>query len=176
MNRTLYNVDKKGFTLVETIIYMAILIVLLAVIVNSVLLLTTHYRAVRNTREMEDSAIATFERMTRDIKDADGFIASSTVLQVANGSLALFKQDIASGQSTTTEYYVENDRLYVRENGIVLGPLTKQSINVTALIFRRIDTGESTAFKIEMSLQTDQAAPNVISNNFYNTVVMRGSY
>lgn len=166
----------RGFTLVETLVYMAILVVLLSAIVNAVLVLTTHYRAVRNTREMEDSVIAAFDRMTRDIRDADGFIASATILNVANGSLSLLEQDLSSGQSTTTDYYVENSRLYVRENGVVLGPLTKSSIKTTSLIFRRIDTANSNAFKIEMSMQTDQAVPNVISNNFYTTVVMRGSY
>lgn len=168
--------NKKGFTLVETLIYMAILVVMLAAIVNSVLVLTTHYRSVKNTREMEDSAITAFERMTRDIRDADGYVASSTVLNVANGSLSLIEQDVASGQSTTTDYYVEDSHIMVRENGVVLGPLTKDSIEATSLIFRRIDTGNSIAFKIELSVQTNQAAPNVVSKNFYSTVVMRGSY
>lgn len=171
-----YRQRTSGFTLLETIVYMAILVVLLGVIVNAVLLLTTHYRAVRNTREMEDSAIASFDKMTRDIRDANGFVASSTVLNVANGSLTLINRDSSTGSATTTEFYVEDDRLLIKENGVVIGPLTKQSVKVTALIFRRIDTQSSTAFKIEMSMQSDQAAPNVISNNFYTTVVMRGSY
>lgn len=163
-------------SLVETIVYLSILIVLLAAIVNSVLVLTTHYRAVRSTREIEDSGIAIIDRMTRDIRSADDVLTDISVFNVSPGTLAVVSRDVTSGMSTTTMFTVLNERLVVYENGIYVGPLSKQGISIVGFTVRLVDTSNADAVKIELSMQSDQAIPNIVSKNFYSTVVMRGTY
>ncbi|MFM2383755.1 MAG: hypothetical protein RIQ72_327, partial [Candidatus Parcubacteria bacterium] len=84
--------------------------------------------------------------------------------------------DSVSGQSTTTSFYVVGDKLRISENGIDLGPLTKESVKVIGFDVKLIQNSNSKAIKIELSLLSDEATPAVISKNFYNTVVIRGSY
>ncbi len=164
---------QKGMTLIELVIYMSMLVVLLSAIVQSTLMLSTHYRAVRNTRDLEDSGINVIDRIVREARSA------SDVLPIAGGSFAtttFVTTDSVSGQSTTTSFYVVGDKLRISENGIDLGPLTKESVKVIGFDVKLIQNSNSKAIKIELSLLSDEATPAVIAKNFYNTVVIRGSY
>ncbi len=172
--------SNKGMGLVETIVYMSILVVLLGILVQSTLLLVTHYRAVRNTRDIEDSAISVLDRIIREARSADDIVVSSaygsTTLNVSPGTLALISTDVATGQSTTTMFYVSNTKVRMSQNGIDIGPLTKESVSVLGFTLRQVTTARFKAIKVELSLQADEATPAVISKNFYSTVVVRGSY
>lgn len=168
--------SEKAMTLIETLVYMSLLIILLAAIINSILVLTTHYRAVRSTREIEDTGIAILDRMTRDIRSADDVLTDSSVFNVSPGTLSIISRDVTSGLSTTTVFYVSNGRFVVSENGVFLGPLSKAGVQIVGFTVRLVDTANADAIKIELSMQSDQAAPYIVSKNFYSTVVMRGTY
>ncbi len=165
--------SKKGMTLVEVLVYISMLVMLLGVITQSVLMLSTHYRAVRNTRDLEDSAINVMDRLVREARNA------TDVLPIAVGSFAtttFITTDTVTEQSTTTSFYVVDDTLRISENGIDLGPLTKESVKVTGFDVTIIQNSNSKAIKIELSLVSDEATPAVIAKVFYNSVVIRGSY
>lgn len=169
--------NKGGFTLLETLIYLSMLVVLLSAIVQAVLLLSTHYRAVRNTRDIEDSGIIALDRLVRTARNADSISAASSTFGVHPGVVTFVSNDLSSGQSTTTQFSINSGgRLVLYENGVYMGPLTKESVTVVGFIAHLITTSHSTAVRLEISLQSDQATPAVISKNFYDTVVLRGSY
>lgn len=169
----------RGMSLVEVLVYMSILVLLLGAIIQTVLLLTTHYRAVRNTRDIEDSAIAVLDRLTRTARNADDIvIASSTPSGTDPSAIALIATDAATGVSTTTVFTVDTvtKRVVLYENGIYLGPITKESVSVIGFKVIHIVSSNSKAIRVELSLLSDQATPAVISKNFYDTAVLRGSY
>lgn len=172
-----------GMTLIEILVYMAILVVLLGAITQTVLLLTTHYRAVRNTRDIEDSAIAVLDRLVRTARSADDIVmdsvlGSSTPSGTDPSTISLISNDAASGLSTTTTFTVDQvtKRVTLYENGVYLGPITKESVSVIGFKINHITNSNSKAIRIELSLLSDQATPAVISKNFYDTVVLRGTY
>jgi type II secretory pathway pseudopilin PulG len=165
--------NQKGMTLVELIIYMSMLVLLLGAIIQSVLMLSTHYRAVRNTRDLEDSGINVMDRIVREARSA------TDVLPIAGGSFAtttFITTDSVTGLSTTTSFYVVSNKLHISENGVDLGPLTKESVRVIGFDVKLIQNSNSKAIKIDVSLLSDEATPAIIAKNFYNTVVIRGSY
>ncbi len=166
----------RGMSLVELVIYMAMLVVLLSAIIQSVLILSTHYRGVRNTRDIEDSAIAVFDRLVREARSADDIVTASSTFLVSPGAVALLSTDATTGQSTTTRFFVSNGKVRISENGIDLGPLTKESVSVLGFTVYQITSSNSKGLKIELSLQADEATPAIISKNFYTTVVLRGTY
>lgn len=164
---------QKGMSLVELVIYMSILVVLLSTIIQAVLMLSTHYRAVRNTRDLEDSGINVIDRIVREARSA----SSVVVAGVSASTTATFvTTDSVSGQSTTTRFFIVGDKLHISENNIDLGPLTKESVKVLGFELAAVQNSNSQALKIGISLLSDEATPAVISKNFYNTVVIRGSY
>jgi type II secretory pathway pseudopilin PulG len=174
---------KSGMTLLEVLIYMAILVVILGAIIQTVLLLTTHYRAVRNTRDIEDSAIAVLDRLVRTARSADDIvmssaIGSSTPSGTDPSTISLIANDLTTGFSTTTTFTVDQTtkRVILYENGIYLGPITKESVSVIGFKVTHIINSNAKALRVELSLLSDQATPAVISKNFYDTVVLRGTY
>ena len=170
-------------TVVEVLIYLSILVVMLAAITQSVLLLTTHYRAVRNTRDIEDSAIAVMDRVVRTARGADDIVmssglGSSTPSGTDPSTISFITNDTSTGLSTTTMFTVDQAtrKILLYENGVYLGPLTKESVLVIGFKVNHIISANSKAIRIELSLLSDQATPAVISKNFYDTVVLRGTY
>lgn len=166
----------RGMSIIELLVYMAMLVLLLGAIIQSVLIITTNYRAVRNTREIEDSAISVLDKITRVAHSADSISAASSTFLISPGAATFVATDSATGQSTTTRFYVSGDKMYVTENGISQGVLTNESVKVIGFTLYQINTSNSVALKIELSLLSDEATPAVISKNFYSTVILRGSY
>ena len=61
----------KGFTLVEMIIYVAFLGILGVLAINATLVMTNAYVNLRVSRDLNQSGVATLERMTREIRNAN---------------------------------------------------------------------------------------------------------
>lgn len=169
--------NQKGFTLVESMIYLAILVFLLAGVINAVITLTSMYRKVRVVRSVESSAVILMDRIIRETRNADSINSAQTSWNISNGSLALNTTD-TSGASSVIRFYIATgtSRAMLEENGINLGPLTDSNVRVTSMLFRSYSTSTSAAVKIEMTLESASTSPLYVSRNFYGTAVMRGSY
>jgi Tfp pilus assembly protein PilV len=166
------NLASRGFTLVETLIYMFLFVVLILGIINSTVLLAKNYRNIKSVRSIENSAISAMDRMTREIRDASSI--SSGTYNVNPGILILNGTD-SSGTAETLKFYVSNGRVLLDRNGINIGQLTQADANVSSLVFRSISTTTSSAVKIEMTIDNGSSTP-YITKNFYGTAILRSSY
>lgn len=161
--------NKNGaYSIIETIIYVAMLTVLIGAIAYATMTLFSVYKKTKIVRSIEVSAVDSMDRIIRDIRNATSVNTAISSFNSSNGILAL-----VSG-TTTSRFYLSNQKIYVDENGTVLGALTSGSANVTSLIFRYIQATSSVAVKVEMTI-TSSSTPG-FSKNFYNTAVLRGSY
>ncbi len=165
----------RGFTLVESMVYMALLVVLFAGIVQAVVLLSSSYRSVRSVRSVESSAIQAIDRMTREIRNATAIEASQTTFNNSPGSLALITTD-GAGNPLNLRFHVQGGRLMLQENGVNLGPITSSDVSVTSLVFRSFSTTTSSAVKIELNLSSASTSLYNVNEKFYTTSVLRGSY
>ncbi len=171
-----YNkIRTKGFTLVETIVYLALFVVLLVGIINSVLILTSSYRNVRVARSIESSAINTMDRIIREVRNAESIDYSQSNFGINPSALSLNTVD-ELGNTGTVRFYVQGNRVFLQENGVLSGPLTNANVTVSSLIFRNIVSTSSTAVKIEMSISSTSTNSVFITRDFQGTAVIRGSY
>ncbi len=166
MNRSF--TKKRGYSLIETVVYVALVAFLLASIASGTKLLFTAYQKTKAVRMVENGAIDTMDRIVRETRNSTSVNTSGSSFNVASGILSL-----VSG-ATTTKFYVSNNRVYIDQNGSTIGALTPSTIKVPALTFRYIDTGNSEAVKIELTLSAS-TTPS-FSESFYDSVVLRGSY
>ncbi len=166
--------DNMAFSLVETIIYVALLAIILTVIIDSILVMSNAYRSVTVTRNIEDTALISMDRMTREIRNASSIDETQTVYNNDHGAIFLNSID-ASNTPTSIKFYLSGQRILIDENGTYLGPITSSNVLVDSLYFRPIVSSSSVGIKIEMVLEsgTGQYLKKV---NFYDTVVLRGSY
>ena len=163
-----------GYSLIELIIYMALMTLLLAGVVQSTLLLTQGYRNVKAVRNIENSAIYSMDRMVREIRNAVSIDGSQTSYNTAQGSLKLNTTD-DSGTAETVRFYVTGGKVMFQRNGSDVGPLSVSSATVSSLVFRSIATSTSQAIKIELTVESGTST-SYFTKNFYETATIRGSY
>lgn len=162
---------KGGYSLVETIVYIALFCVLMAAIIWSLASVVRAYQKMKAIRNVENSAVAAMDRMEREIRDADSVNSSQSTFGTSNGVLTL-NGNTPTGTAETLKFYLTNGVVYVDQNGTQLGPLTFSNVKVSALTFNYFSNTNSSGVKISMTMQ----ASSTPASNFYDSAVLRGSY
>jgi hypothetical protein len=161
----------RGYSIIEIIVYLAIFTAISILVINSFLVILSSFNKTNMNRKLLESGSVTMERISRDIRHAASIdIVNSTMgtdpgilqLNMASGGYMKFKKET-------------NGELYLYNNSSTGNNLLGQHVSLTNLVFRRIATTESEAVKIEMTLQYSDGN-NIKSENFYNTIVLRGGY
>src|SRR4051812_39663825 len=115
MNHSTPTSSKKGFSLIEMLIYIAILTIIFLMIVETIIGFSSSYRTLGAQRIIEHSAMESLERLTRDIRGATSVDVLNSTLGTSPGVLKL--TTTYNNVSTTTRFYVDIDTLKVDVNG-----------------------------------------------------------
>lgn len=167
---------KKGFTLIETIIYTAIIAAIFILVVNSLSIVIKAFNQGRVIIKINNSAEVAMERMAREIRFAYDIDGSSN-LGSHPGYLVLNTYSTSSPETPTTiEFYIDSGKLMVKEGVLPADQLTSSDLIATNLVFRQITASStSKAIKIEMAIQGSSGNYQK-TGNFYNTAILRRSY
>lgn len=165
---------KNGFSLTEMVIYVAILSVLTIVTVNSTFSAIRAFAEFRVSRDLSSSGTSLVERLTREIRKAHGIDAPNSTLGTNPGRLTLLTKD-AGGVDTTVEFYIESNKLKIKEGGVAMGSLTSSTTIITNFIARSLTNTNSSAIKAEIGLMSTRGNISK-SGNFYTTILLRGGY
>ncbi len=152
-----------GFSVVETLVYLAIVATALTLIVGTALGLSRAYGGAANLARIERDAVSALERITREARAGaavDG-VGSTLVLSMDNGG--------------TREFFVSGGALHMKENGVDQGSLTGSAVAASSFVVRLITTGRSEAVKIELALQSGSGTAST-TKRFYATTILRNSY
>lgn len=167
--------NKKGFTLIEIIIYVGILGIISVFVINTILITSTAFAKSRVKRNLNTQAGEAVERILRETRLASSVNVGSSVLGSNPGKLVLNTVVSPSNNTAITrEFFLSGSILVLRESGSADIHLTSE-IDVTNLVFRRITTANSEAVRIEMAAENGFAKTES-SANFYGTAILRGSY
>lgn len=167
---------RKGFTLVEMIIYLGFFAVLITLAIESTLIMMKAFYSLRLSRDINQSITVSMERMSRELRNAHGVATSSSqsTFNTHPGRLTVLTKT-SSGTDTTLEFYVDGaNQLRYKEGGIEKGTLMTKNTVLTNLVFVVDNTLTPKAVKIEMSLRDAQG---FLSRNATtsNTIVMRNA-
>lgn len=165
---------ERGFTLVEMLVYVAMLAILSVLAIQTTLSMTRAFADLRVSRDLNSSATALFERITRDVRGAYDVDEAQSTLGANPGRLMLGTKD-AAGANTTIEYYVENGLVKISEGGVAQGAIMTTSTSVTSFVVREISNLNTDAVKVEATI-TATRGDITKTRNFYTTVVLRGTY
>jgi len=161
--------ERKGFTLVEILIYLALMVTIALAVSQSLIAVLKSNRSAFADINLRNSGYSAMEGMIREIRAAQIVDqASGGVLQVEQnngGNIVKF----ATSSNLTLNFYEG------ASSTVLVGPLTSKGVSVENLNFIQINTGKSTAIKIEMKLQTTTQGITK-SAWFYDTAILRGSY
>jgi type II secretory pathway component PulJ len=175
---SLFNKKKiiSGFSLVEILVYLAIFVTLSILIINLFIVILSTFHFSHINRKLLESGMISMERIAREVRQANSIDINSTSNQLILHSLNSLNQAVI----TTIEK--ENNNLYISINNTIESSsnitdvnLLDQKVLINFLNFIPITTPESQAVKIEMSLEYGSGGHTKIKN-FYNTIILRGSY
>ncbi len=164
---------KKGYSLIETIIYVSLMALLVGVITTVINMLLTANSVVKATRRVENSSIAFSDKIVREIRAASS-ASLVTSYPYDNDELTL-TIPTSGGSTRTSRFYRAGDRVMVDDNGVTTGPVTLSNMQVTSLHFKIMSTTTSQAIKYEIVMEGPTSTPDV-SEKFYGTAVLRGYY
>ena len=160
--------------MVEMLIYIGILVVMTIFVVNSLLMMTKSFVDFRANKELNSSALVSFERITLEIRNAKSVDDIGSIYNVNPGHLKLNTLDSA-GLPTTTEFYVVGGKLVIKEGVGSEENLVSSNLSVDNLVFRKITFGGTDAIKIESTFNLTRGKV-IKTKNFYSTILLRGSY
>jgi len=158
----------KGFTLLEMVIYIAILTLIAVVVVNTVLSLAVSFNSLRATRDINNAAMVSLERMGRDIRGATGIDTGGSSFGSHPGTLLLIG-------AIETEFYLDDGVIKVREDDVEAGALTREAATTTNLVFYHISASPYSGIRIEMTLESTRGTITK-TKSFSSFVALRSSY
>lgn len=159
---------RQGYATLELLFYIAFFVVLSLAVINAMVTMAKSFRETALQVEFAQTGNI-MERMSREIRLA------YSVNIISAGDLKLNTQDFSSGAAKTVEFLLSDGQVQLIEDDIFIDNLNTTSTTITDLIFTPITTAESEAVQIFLSFQSANDRQGRIQN-FYNTVVLRGSY
>lgn len=164
-----------GSSLLETLIYAAILGLVAIFTTGSILAMMKSYASVKMSRDLNFSASAAMERMANEIRLASGIDDAGSAFATSSGKLKLYTTD-GAGASTTIEFFLSGTGVFVKEGADAPEALTASSTEIISLVFDKITSSTiSKAIKINLTAKAKRGRMEK-TEKFYNTAILRGSY
>lgn len=167
MQRHIHNT--RGFTLIEMLVYIAVLVLAVSAMVTLFLSLNTTLSRNQVERALAHTAQVALETMVRDIRaaeTADTTVANQLTLQTKGGA-------------TTTVFSLSGTGVTLNINSTNLGSLTSDEVTVEDLTFTKYEhigtELETTLVRVALTLSVSTKAASS-TRTYYSSAVLRGSY
>lgn len=158
---------KRGYAVLELLFYISFFAVLSIVVIDSMIIMTRAFRETALQADLSQSG-SIIERMSREIR------ASYDMSLISESNLRLNTKD-NSGTDKTLNFSLIGSDVQFLENDVFIGNLNTPNMAVTYLSFTQVITGKGKAVKIVLTVKSANDALNR-TQNFYDTIVLRGSY
>ncbi len=167
-NTFFYKNKVNGFSLVEMLVYIAVLVIVAAGALTLVFSLGGKFQQQRADQLVTKSAQGALEHMLSSIRTADSVGVSSTLIS-SPGVLTL------NAAATTTAYSLSSGTVVYSINSVAKGPITDNKVSVSELRFFLHDNTTTQLVRIELTL-TAQVGAARVTKTFYAGATLRGSY
>ena len=168
------NINKNGFTLIETLIYCFFLSIIIGIIATSLIISSASYKNTnKDNKTINDGGYA-MRRIISEIRNANDIDEKSSSFNNYYGILYLYGFD-ENKIPKVTEIYFLGGKAYIKVNGGNPELIIPGDSNVDYIMFHEINTGNSKAVKVEIKISRTSTG-TVGQNYFYDTAVLRGSY
>lgn len=165
---------KTGYSLVETLVYIAILALTLVSLLTAMNLMLRTYRDASSRSELAQAGRTAMARLTHEMRNATGIDATGSVFGTTTGMLKLTGTD-AFGNATTTTFSRERGSLMIKMGTAATSSLLKPTVGAEAFTVYQITTANSRAVRIVLTLEA-ATTTDPVRATFYGTTVLRGSY
>lgn len=147
---------KKGFTLTELMVYIAIFVILITTVTLFAMAFIKATTKSRIKKEVASGTYSAVKAMVYEIKRANSVYTSTSVFDSHPGQLSLeTSQELPEGEQITyLDFYLDGDKLYLKRESQNPQFLISENLKVTNLEFEHLaSTPESV--RINLTLEYD---------------------
>ena len=173
MIKGLPRAKSRGFTLIEMLVYTAIIAGVFALVLSGMIGLYQASRSARLSRTVNVSAVTALERVSREIRDSESVVVTSSTLGTSPGVLTI-TTDNASAAGGSYEFSLADSQLQI-EDSAGAEVLTSSEVEVTELVFWHSVSANGEAVRVKLTARAVSSS-TVPSRTYYSTVVLRESY
>lgn len=132
--------QERGFSLIETIIYTALLTLVVSTAIYFMTSVFDAYKKVFAQREVMSGIQFALDLISEETKFAKNIYTPTSVFDNDNGQLSIeTTQNPPSGETSTyVDFYLDNGRIYVKREGQTEIPLTSNQVRITKLRFTNL--------------------------------------
>ncbi|MBZ9578288.1 type II secretion system protein [Patescibacteria group bacterium] len=141
---------QRSFTLMEILVYIAVLSIVITAIVSFVLWFIHSNTKTKAMRETLDNARRVMEIMTYEIKEARSIYAPTTTSTQL--SLETTKYLPEGEETSFIDFYLCDYRLCLKKESRDSIALTSDSVEINNLVFTRIVSGEVPSIQIDLTI------------------------
>ena len=151
---------QKSFTLIEILVYIAVLSIVIVTIVSFVLWSVRSNTKAKVMREVLDNARRAMEIMTYEIKEAESIYSPTSIFDSQPGQLSLeTSKYLPEGERTSyIDFYLCNNRLCFKKESQDSIVLTTDNVEVSNLVFTKIITGDTPSIQIDLKIDYENPA------------------
>jgi len=142
---------RKGFTLIEILVYAGVLLMMIIVVFSSINWATRSALRARAMREALDSAQRSMEIITYETKEAKSIYSPTTASNQL--SLETTKYPPAGESATYIDFFLCGTKLCIKRESQDPVELTSEEVEVTNLAFTRIASGAVPAVQIDLTVK-----------------------
>ena len=167
---------QSGYTLIETLIYAAILASLSIFVANTIILAFASFNKARLDRRVVIDAETVLERIARESRTASSVDEAQSILGLNPSKLVL--NSVVSpedGTAITRQFFVSGGRLAFQEGSGEARFLTSPGSSVSSFVVSKSDTLRSQAVKVSLTLEAESGRNQTV-RSFYVSAVLRGGY
>ena len=141
----------RGYTLIEALVYTAILAVVSLFVIGSIISINSSVVSVRISRNINRSALVAVERMAREIREAKSINTTiNDAPYIGNVSEALAINTLSASNTPIIRrfYRDESDKLLVADHNSVPSPILGSDLRVSNLTFYKLTASSSQAVRL----------------------------
>lgn len=142
---------KKGFTLIELVIYVAGLLILISVMILLIVQFYVLYREIIAVPRADRAGLTIVDRITKEIRAGDSIDLLNSQFNNTNGVLEF--DSVESGTVISKSFYLENGKAMYSRGLESPVSLTSRDLYVSNFYFTLVPTDVSTGIKFDLEIQ-----------------------
>ncbi|MCP6718435.1 MAG: prepilin-type N-terminal cleavage/methylation domain-containing protein [Patescibacteria group bacterium] len=149
-------INKKGFTLTEALLYIAVSSILILSISSFFLWTNRSNIKMKVSKEVLNNSKIAMEKMSYEIKHAKSIYTSTSVFSTHPGQLSLETSNYAQSNEETSyiDFFICEQRLCLKKENQIPIILTSDKVEIKNLEFNQVATSS-----VQINLQIDYLAP-----------------
>ncbi len=166
---------EEGFTLIEMIVYVALVGIIFIVLFNIIFFIIKANNKIIALSRVNSNAHSAMERMTYEIINSNYVYLPTSNFSSNNAQMSLATKVGASSNEEITfiDFYVENNTIFLKEEGLGSIAITSQDVLVSDMEFLYYKNDSRESITIDMIIQAKNSAVSDSVIHLVNTVSLR---